>query len=110
MSFTFPRHRINGDDSPLGRMSHPGGTIEHMFVTEQRGQSEQSGQTVQAPRRQDDLEFAELRVWLAEVDQNARQVTQHAPNSLHGVAEQVAPTVIDVRARADARSRDREGR
>ena len=90
MSFTFPRHRINGDDSPLGRMSHPGGRIEHMFVTEQRGQSEQIGQTEQAPRRQDDLEFAELRVWLAEVDQNARQVTQHAPDSLHCVAEQVA--------------------
>ncbi|MCP5272212.1 MAG: FtsH protease activity modulator HflK [Burkholderiaceae bacterium] len=33
-----------------------------------------------------------------------------APAPAPGVAEQVAPTVIDVRARADARSRDREGR
>ncbi|MCB1996363.1 MAG: FtsH protease activity modulator HflK [Burkholderiaceae bacterium] len=33
-----------------------------------------------------------------------------APTPAPGVAEQVAPTVIDVRARADARSRDREGR
>ena len=33
-----------------------------------------------------------------------------APSPSPGAAEQVAPTVVDVRARADARSRDREGR
>lgn len=41
---------------------------------------------------------------------NAGTAGSTAPTPAPGVAEQVAPTVIDVRARADARSRDREGR
>ncbi len=96
MSFTFPSCRINGGTIPTRANVAPRWHDEHMFATEQSRQTERSGQAVQTPRRQDDLEFAELRVWLAEVDQNARQVTQHV-RLLHCVAEQVVQGSICAR-------------